>query len=108
MGFSAVGDGRVKDLTGHAEQPAIMLGHGMEAGHEDHEAAGPELQVALKAPAGEERAELGVEGGCGEVFYAGRFFGDLLVNAPWTIVQIGLVRLFIELVINSSKNGQQA
>ena len=43
-----------------------------------------------------------------EVFYAGRFFGDLLVNAPWTIVQIGLVRLFIELVISSSKNGQQA
>ena len=41
-------------------------------------------------------------------FYAGRFFVDLLVNAPWTIVQIGLVRLFLELVINSGKNGQQA
>ena len=41
-------------------------------------------------------------------FNAGRFFADLVFNAPWTIVQIGLVRLFIELVINSSKNGQQA
>ena len=43
-----------------------------------------------------------------EVFYPTRFFVDLLVNAPWTIVQIGLVRLFLELVINSGKNGQQA
>ena len=41
-------------------------------------------------------------------FNAGRFFADLVFNAPWTIVQIGLVRLFLELVINSGKNGQQA
>ena len=44
----------------------------------------------------------------GGEFNVGRFFADLVFNAPWTIVQIGLVRLFLELVINSGKNGQQA
>ena len=36
-------------------------------------------------------------------FNFGRFLLSLLFDAPWTFVQIGLIRLFLELVINSGK-----
>ena len=36
-------------------------------------------------------------------FNFGRFLLSLLFDAPWIVTQIGLIRLFIELVINSSK-----
>ena len=36
-------------------------------------------------------------------FNFGRFLLSLLFDAPWIVTQIGLIRLFIELVINSGK-----
>ena len=36
-------------------------------------------------------------------FNVGRFFSELVFSAPWTFAQIGLARLFVELVINSRK-----
>ena len=36
-------------------------------------------------------------------FNFGRFFAELVFTAPWTFAQIGLIRLFVELVINSGK-----
>lgn len=36
-------------------------------------------------------------------FNAGWFLASLFFNAPWTVAEIGLIRLFIELVINSGK-----
>ncbi|MBO3725511.1 collagen-like protein [Actinomyces bowdenii] len=39
-------------------------------------------------------------------FAFGEFLVSLLVNAPWAVLQIGLVRLFIELVANSAKRTQ--
>lgn len=39
----------------------------------------------------------------GGSFNFGRFLLSLLFDAPWVVAQIGLIRLFIELVINSSK-----
>ena len=36
-------------------------------------------------------------------FNFGKFLLSLLFDAPWTFVQIGLIRLFLELVINSGK-----
>lgn len=36
-------------------------------------------------------------------FNAGWFFASLFFNAPWTVAEIGLIRLFVELVINSGK-----
>ena len=36
-------------------------------------------------------------------FNFGRFLLSLLFDAPWVVAQIGLIRLFIELVINSGK-----
>ena len=36
-------------------------------------------------------------------FAFGTFVLDLVFNALWTFAQIGLIRLFIELVINSGK-----
>ena len=41
-------------------------------------------------------------------FSFGKFFASLLFDAPWTVAQIGLVRLFIELVINSGRKSPQA
>ena len=41
-------------------------------------------------------------------FNFGKFFASLLFDAPWTVAQIGLVRLFIELVINSGRKSPQA
>jgi len=38
-----------------------------------------------------------------ETFNVGRFFAELFFTAPWTFAQIGLIRLFVELVINSGK-----
>ena len=36
-------------------------------------------------------------------FNFGKFLLSLLFDAPWIVTQIGLIRLFLELVINSSK-----
>ena len=36
-------------------------------------------------------------------FNFGKFLLSLLFDAPWVVAQIGLIRLFIELVINSAK-----
>ena len=36
-------------------------------------------------------------------FNFGRFLLSLLFDAPWVVAEIGLIRLFIELVINSGK-----
>ena len=36
-------------------------------------------------------------------FNFGKFLLSLLFDAPWIVTQIGLIRLFIELVINSGK-----
>ena len=36
-------------------------------------------------------------------FNFGRFLLSLLFDAPWVVAQIGLIRLFLELVINSGK-----
>ncbi len=36
-------------------------------------------------------------------FSTGWFLANLFFNAPWTVAEIGLIRLFIELVINSGK-----
>lgn len=36
-------------------------------------------------------------------FNFGRFLLSLLFDAPWVVAEIGLIRLFIELVINSAK-----
>ena len=41
-------------------------------------------------------------------FNFGKFLVSLLFGAPWTFAQIGLVRLFIELVINSGRKSPQA
>jgi hypothetical protein len=46
-----------QDGAGHAEQPAGMPGHKLETGHDDHEAAGLELEVDFEDPPGEERVE---------------------------------------------------
>ena len=40
-------------------------------------------------------------------FSFGTFVLDLVFNALWTFAQIGLIRLFIELVSNSAKTNQQ-
>ena len=37
-----------------------------------------------------------------------QFFVTLILNAPWAIAQIGLVRMFIELVRNTSNRGAAA
>mgnify|MGYP000904386417 FL=1 len=39
----------------------------------------------------------------GRSFNFGKFLLSLLFDAPWVVAQIGLIRLFIELVINSAK-----
>jgi len=39
----------------------------------------------------------------GRSFNFGKFLLSLLFDAPWVVAQIGLIRLFIELVINSGK-----
>ena len=39
----------------------------------------------------------------GGSFNFGRFLLSLLFDAPWVVAQIGLIRLFLELVINSGK-----
>ena len=36
-------------------------------------------------------------------FNFGRFLLSLLFDAPWVVAEIGLIRLFIELVVNSAK-----
>lgn len=41
-------------------------------------------------------------------FAFGTFVMNLVFNALWTFVQIGLIRLFLELVINSGRKGPQA
>ena len=38
-----------------------------------------------------------------DAFNFGRFFAELVFTAPWTFAKIGLIRLFVELVINSGK-----
>ena len=41
-------------------------------------------------------------------FAFGTFVMNLAFNALWTFAQIGLIRLFLELVINSGRKGPQA
>ncbi len=46
--------------------------------------------------------------GLGDDFNALQCLVNLLANIPWALVQIGLVRLFIELVRNTSNRGAAA
>ncbi|BDA64048.1 MULTISPECIES: collagen-like protein [Actinomyces] len=61
------------------------------------------LYAAYKA--GDYAGEYNVETGS-RSFAFGEFLVNLLFNAPWAFAQIGLVRLFVELVANSAKRTQ--
>ena len=54
--------------------------------------------------AGDAAAAYNFDGG--REYNVGRFFIDLLLTAPYCVLQIGLVRLFIELVRGSARRAQ--